>query len=171
VPFPVDGVPIRLTGRIDRIDYHAQEDAWMVFDYKTGDRGRDPEETHRRGRAGAREWMDLQLPFYRHILPAVRNAADEPAFTGKVEHVMFGYITLCADADLGGAKFAEWSAAELADADEAARACVRLLRGNVFPWEPSARPYAHADVKALLGQGRLLSPEDEVDEDAVGRRA
>jgi len=167
VPFEVDGVPIRLTGRIDRIDYHAEEEAWMVFDYKTGDRGHDPEATHRRGREGAREWVDLQLPLYRHILPAVRGAAGEPVFTGNVEHVMFGYITLCAEAEHVGAKFAEWSAAELAEADEAARRCVRMLRENVFAWEPGARPYAHPDVKALLGEGRLLSPEDEVDEDAL----
>ncbi|MEX2611233.1 MAG: PD-(D/E)XK nuclease family protein [Gemmatimonadota bacterium] len=163
VPFEVDGAPVHLTGRVDRIDYHAEEEAWMVLDYKTGDRAHTPEDTHRRGRSGAREWVDLQLPLYRHILPAVCVDANNRLVTPKIDHVMFGYLTLCAEADHVGACFAEWSAAELAEADEAARGCVRMLRRNVFAWEPGARAYAHADVKALLGEGRLLSPEDEVD--------
>ncbi|HSJ09203.1 MAG TPA: PD-(D/E)XK nuclease family protein, partial [Longimicrobiales bacterium] len=46
VPFVVDGEPIRLRGRIDRIDYNAETGMWALLDYKTGDVAKPPEETH-----------------------------------------------------------------------------------------------------------------------------
>ncbi|MCJ7627510.1 MAG: PD-(D/E)XK nuclease family protein, partial [Longimicrobiales bacterium] len=63
IPFDVDGVPVFLSGRIDRIDRNRTTGAWTVFDFKTGEGGADPAST--RGRDGA--WKDLQLPLYRHL--------------------------------------------------------------------------------------------------------
>src|SRR5262249_50080816 len=63
VPFPVDGEAIDLVGRIDRIDFHAANKTLRILDYKTADRGEDPDKTHR----NKEDWIDLQLPLYRHL--------------------------------------------------------------------------------------------------------
>src|SRR5690606_35854101 len=73
VPFDVDGRPVLLRGRIDRIDRNERTGEWAVFDYKTSDTGQPPEKTHRRGRGKERRWVDLQLPLYRHLLPAIED--------------------------------------------------------------------------------------------------
>jgi hypothetical protein len=57
----VDDEPIRITGRIDRIDHHPATGRWAIWDYKTGDTPRRPAAAHRR-RDGT--WRDLQLPLY-----------------------------------------------------------------------------------------------------------
>ena len=62
-------VLIWLGRKIDRIDRNARTGTWCILDYKTGDRVRDPESTHRT-RGG--EWLDLQLPLYRFLLPHLR---------------------------------------------------------------------------------------------------
>ena len=44
VPFEVDGQPVLLRGKIDRIDHNPETGEWAIFDYKTGRQGRDPRE-------------------------------------------------------------------------------------------------------------------------------
>lgn len=167
VPFTTDGTPIRLTGRIDRIDYNERTRRWAVFDYKTGDRAESPESTHRRGRGADAEWVDLQLPMYRHILPFVVDAAGVVVFTGSLDDVDLGYICLGADVDAIGEQMAKWDRDQLADADEAARACVRLLRANRFVFDPArTASYLDADTEALLGRNRLVLEDDDEDVDA-----
>ena len=61
VAFDVDGTPIRLTGRIDRIDHHPETQRWAIWDYKTGESVSKPLNAHRRQDG---EWIDLQLPLY-----------------------------------------------------------------------------------------------------------
>ena len=60
----VDGSPFGLKGRIDRIDYHENSDMWAVIDYKT--HGHEPFKKHFKKSTG--EWIDLQLPLYRHMI-------------------------------------------------------------------------------------------------------
>lgn len=74
-------------GRIDRIDYHPETQAWRVYDYKTFDKARSPQEKHLehrsdipeslsflkvsiQGKRGllSRSWADLQLPLYREFI-------------------------------------------------------------------------------------------------------
>ena len=38
----VDGAPMPVRGRIDRLDRHAVTGAWRVIDYKTGEKGDGP---------------------------------------------------------------------------------------------------------------------------------
>ena len=64
----VDAVPMYLRGRIDRIDVHAATQERIIFDYKTGDTARQPDAVHRR-RQG--DWVDVQLPLYRHLVSAL----------------------------------------------------------------------------------------------------
>jgi hypothetical protein len=79
--FPVDGVPFALRGRIDRIDRHAERDAWSIWDYKTGEQIASPINQHRR-RDGT--WKDLQLPLYCQLATPLLGDAQpcEVGFIG-----------------------------------------------------------------------------------------
>ena len=122
MPFDVDGRPILLRGRIDRIDHNERTGEWAVFDYKTSDRGEEPEKTHRKGRGDDKRWVDLQLPLYRHLLPALRDGNGAPIVPpDALDRVRLGYILLPRDLTSVGEKLAEWSPEELASADDAAR--------------------------------------------------
>ncbi len=157
VPFLVDHQPMMLTGRIDRIDRNARTGEWAVLDYKTSARARKPEQAHRR-RDGA--WRDLQLPLYRHLLPGLAEAGalpEEPAGGGAI--LRLGYVNLSrretADALAG------WTADDLADADEAARACIRLLRSGRIEYRVEEPVDRYSPFGGLLGRGRLVPGEDE----------
>lgn len=156
VPFDVDGRPVLLRGRIDRIDRNERTGEWAVFDYKTSDTGQPPEKTHRRGRGKERRWVDLQLPLYRHLLPAIEDDGAPLVPAGAMDRVRLGYLLLPRDLGAVDAAFAEWTAEELADADETAREIVRALRENRFVFDPertSAR--AGTPLARLLGLGQL----------------
>jgi hypothetical protein len=166
VPFVVDGEPIHLTGRIDRIDYHPERRAWMLFDYKTGDRGETPDDTHLAGKGDQRRWTDLQLPLYRHILPAVLDGERRPFAEGEPGAIRLGYVALPRDLERVGPMLAEWGEDELRSADECACAVVRLLRENTFRFDPErARAYRNTPLAAVLGLG-YLDGAAEAEEDA-----
>ncbi len=169
VPFDVNGRPIHIHGRIDRIDYHAERDTLAVFDYKTGDKAKSPDETHLQGRAGDRSWIDLQLPLYRHLLPAVVGKDGfSPLEPGTGAELRLGYLLLSRDLDEPIHCFADWNEDELDEADETARDVVRLLRQNRFVYNAGAKTkYMDSRMAALLGLGHLasvLDDEDEVEE-------
>ncbi len=126
----VDGVPMRIRGRIDRIDAHA-DGRWAIIDYKTGDNPKTPDKAHRfRGR-----WVDLQLPLYRHLVRHLRGLElhGEPAL---------GYCSIGKEGEDICFDFASWTAQELEEALDAARDVVRRVRAGDFkdtgrtPYEP-----------------------------------
>jgi len=163
VSFDVDGRPILLRGRIDRIDHNESTGEWAVFDYKTGDKGEEPEKTHRKGRD--KRWVDLQLPLYHHLLPALRDGSGAPIVPpDAVDRVRLGYILLPRELDAVGPAFAEWSPEELETADDAARDVVRMLRENRFAFDPERTTVRPGDPFArLLGLGQLaaVAADDE----------
>lgn len=132
----VDGEPMPIRGRIDRIDRHEATGEWAIFDYKTSDSGAAPEATHRR----SGEWIDLQLPLYRRLSEA------ECGPTPKL-----GYILLPKDPSKTGAAFVDWSAADLAEADAVADDVVRGVRQAKF-WPPADPPPAFFDEYAAICQ-------------------
>ncbi len=97
IKLPIGG--INVTGIIDRVDHHPGTGAWRVIDYKTGNKGANPESVHHgetSRSAGLRQlpdyakfelngkeraWKDLQLPLYmlawQHLHP---NSAVEAAY-------------------------------------------------------------------------------------------
>ena len=103
----VDGQPMFLRGRIDRIDVQESSGKRMIFDYKTSDGAKSPEKAHRK-RSG--EWTDLQLPLYRHLV----------AHLGIVGPVELAYINLPKDISHVGHQPAEWTQEDFDDADSAA---------------------------------------------------
>lgn len=162
-PFPVDDRPILLSGRIDRIDRHRHSGRWAILDYKTAGRGRPPDRTHRAGRRGDRRWTDLQLPLYRHLLPAMAEAGRVPGELGDPEApLLLGYVNLSREAtELARA---DWTRDELAEADEAAREAVRRLRAGSIEFRADERVRRDSPFADLLGQGRLVAAGSE-DED------
>jgi RecB family exonuclease len=144
----VDGEPFTLRGRIDRIDYHRDTRQICVLDYKTGDAGKEPDKTHRR----RDEWVDLQLPLYRHLLKTV--AFDVPF--DRAAEPLLGYINLPKDVKSIRERLASWTPDELASADAAAWEIVRNIRARHF-WPRNEAPEYDDDFMYLC-QDNVLEP-------------
>jgi RecB family exonuclease len=120
--FVVGDEPILLRGRIDRIDVHRETGELAVLDYKSSDSGKGPEAVHRQGG----QWVDLQLPLYRHLVRSM--GLDAP--------LRLGYLLLPKDLRSIDVQFADWTQEELDQADEVAREVVRGIRARIF-WPPA----------------------------------
>jgi RecB family exonuclease len=146
-PFEVDGQPFDLCGRIDRIDYHESARKLCVIDYKTDDRGEQPEKTHRQeGR-----WTDLQLPLYRHLVRRVKLGVKVPDDAG----IELGYILVPRDLAAVGLALADWDQAMLESADETARQIIRAILAEQF-WPPVSPPPYFFDDLAVICQDRRM---------------
>lgn len=155
VPLDVDGVPFGISARIDRVDYHADTGEWAVFDYKTGDAGKSPNDTHRTNYG--KDWADLQLPLYHWLLPQITDD-DGAHIAPDAETIRVGYILLARDLDQCGHSMAEWGPDMLEDALDEARRLVRFVRENRFEHDPATKPrYADPPLAALLGIGQLAA--------------
>ena len=139
--FAVDDTPIYLRGRIDRIDRNRATGEIVIFDYKTGESAKTPEKTHRR----RDDWVDLQLPLYRHL---VQHAADNFADVDPAA-VRLGYIVIPKSLDDIGHHVAEWTADDLAEADETARGVIRDIRAGIFG-PPNGPPPAFFEEFAAI---------------------
>jgi len=149
VPLDVDGAPVRIMGRVDRIEAHGERGELALFDYKTGDSPRDPDRAHR-SRQG--EWRDLQLPLYRHLLPHLLDRDGgrvAPELDGL--RVRLGYIHLPGSVEGVGARIANWDDEVLASALDRARSAIRALRRDpVIPFDPEASRPSRWDPLAPL---------------------
>jgi ATP-dependent helicase/nuclease subunit B len=138
----VDGQPMGLRGRIDRIDVNESSGKRAIFDYKTSDRAQTPEQTHCT-RSG--QWIDLQLPLYRHLIADL--GIDGP--------VDLAYIALPKDISRVGPSIAGWTADDLQAADCAAEDVVRRVRAGEF-WPPvMPAPAFCEDFAAICQDGRF----------------
>jgi hypothetical protein len=163
VPIQVDGDPLFLSGRIDRIDRHEETGAWAVLDYKTGERPLKPERSH----GGPGNWKDLQLPLYRFLLDNLTDLdgapleAPEPGVT-----VRLGYLSLSRERGAVEPEFASWTESELEDALEAGRNVIRTLRadGAVSFRPPASGRGSDGPLAVLLGRGLLLPTEGDTGE-------
>ncbi|MHC5113236.1 MAG: PD-(D/E)XK nuclease family protein [Planctomycetota bacterium] len=109
--------PIRITGKIDRIDHRDGE--WLIIDYKTGDNAAKPDEAHR---AKDGTWTDLQLPLYGHLAP-------EHGFAGPTT---LAYFSLPREPANTALHDASWTDEEREEAVEIARRVVRDIRAGNF---------------------------------------
>lgn len=139
--FEVDGEPITVHGFIDRIDRHQETGQFAILDYKSSDAAKSPEQAHRE----KEEWVQLQLPLYRYLAKELGVSGDP----------LMGYILLPRNLDKVGFSLAQWSTAELNQADEKAREIVRNIRNNVF-WPPRFPPKWN-DEFALICQDRVFN--------------
>jgi len=120
----VDEKPFYLSGRIDRIDVNSRTGQIAVMDYKTSESGDPPQKTHR----NTEGWIDLQLPLYRHLLPAIAGLGDEI----KNRPLILAYMVLPKDVGKVSLLQADWNASDLNDADETAAEIIRGIRNAKF---------------------------------------
>ncbi len=142
VELKVDDEPMQLTGRIDRVDVNMNTGERVVFDYKTSDSSKRPEDAHqKRG-----EWIDLQLPLYRHLVSAVE--IDGP--------IQLGYITLSKDTSRIDFLLAKWNEQDLATADQLAEDIIRSVRSEHF-WPPTDPPPDFSEEFAAICQDGVMA--------------
>ncbi|MHB8897241.1 MAG: PD-(D/E)XK nuclease family protein [Thermoguttaceae bacterium] len=133
----VDGQALSLRGRIDRIDVNQLTGERVIFDHKTGDTARRPEQTH----LTKGEWVDLQLPLYHHMVSEADGGGS----------LRVGYIVLPKDTTRIGPLLAPWGEAELAEAGRVAQEVVRKIRSAKF-WPPTLPPPAFSEEFAAICQ-------------------
>lgn len=147
----VDGKKMGLRGRFDRIDRHSVTGQWAILDYKT--HGHKPEKKHlRKNReTGQMEWIDLQLPLYRMMVPFL--GIDAPP-----EEVQLGYFNVSDKSDETKINLAEFSESLMEQADQLIRQCVRRIFACDFT--PTDGPVMYDDYEMILQTGvasRMLS--------------
>ncbi|MEZ6086908.1 MAG: PD-(D/E)XK nuclease family protein [Pirellulaceae bacterium] len=148
----VDGKPFGLRGRIDRIDFHEQANRWAVIDYKT--HSHHPMKKHYKKTTD--EWIDLQLPLYRHMLDVLGIEAD-------IEAVQLGYFNIGErEADVR-VNIAEFTPELFASADRAIAGVVRGIREGSFPMNPNAA--TSFDDYAVICQTGVIGHMFAADED------
>ncbi len=147
-PITVDGRTLTLSGRIDRIDRRGP-DEWIVYDYKSSDGGKSPEQTHRKNGVvqgeKTRVWTDLQLPVYRRLVPAL----------GVPANAALGYINLPKDVTAVKAAMAEWTEVDLQAADRTLVDVTRRILSGEF-WPPALTPPKYEDDYYWICQNQAL---------------
>jgi RecB family exonuclease len=131
----VEGQPMRIRGRIDRIDLHPATGRRVVFDYKTSDTLKSPEQRHRKDGA----WIELQLPLYLRLVRAM-------GIEGPVE---LGYIVLPKDTSEVGPLLAEWTEDDLREADRTTEEVIEAVWAEKF-WPPASPPPAFSEDLAAI---------------------
>ncbi|MEM1355781.1 MAG: PD-(D/E)XK nuclease family protein [Planctomycetota bacterium] len=136
----VDGEPFTITGKIDRIDTHPNL-GHRIIDYKTGDRGKSPQQTHRAKALGSdtKHWTDLQLPLY----------LDLAAEHGIGRGAELGYFNLPKNEQDTRFVGAAWDEALLSEAMALRDEVVRKVRAGVF-WPPKLEPPRFDDGFAAI---------------------
>ena len=156
----VDGGPVTISGRIDRIDYHPATGRWALLDYKTSDKAETPDEKHR----SKKGWKDLQLPLYRHLARAIQ--VDGRQLIPENAEVELGYILLCRDLERSCDAPAEWDETQLEEADETAREVIRTLRQGTVDFQ-GIRDNGYPDdpMGPLLGSRQLIAIAEQPEDD------
>lgn len=150
-----DQPPMRIKGKIDRIDQNDRDGSWMIIDYKTSESGPSPDKTHRAARNSARQWSDLQLPLYHHL-------ASQHGYTGPVQ---LAYMNLPKKPEQEALVVARWTAADLDDAIGTARDIVRNIRAGRFEMADDF-PARYQDDFANICQTRVFGGGDDLESDA-----
>lgn len=148
----VDDQPIKLRGRIDRIDYHPVDRRWAVLDYKSSESGKAPHETHQKNG----QWVDLQLPLYRHLAKTLN--IEEP--------LELGYIVLPGATKSTGFRMANWSPQMLSAADAIAQDVVRRIRRQEF-WPPNDPPPPFSEALAAICQDGVFTKSRQYEKKTV----
>lgn len=158
-PFALDdGSAVDLLGRIDRIDYHAESNTVRILDYKTSDTAKSPESAHRKKQG---DWIDLQLPLYRHLWRLAPGADRAPADA----NVELGYFQIPRDwQNVCVAVPQGWDRGVLDAADAAARTAIAGIQAGVFWPRTDPAPKYFEEFAAICLDG--LNAPTIADEDA-----
>lgn len=151
VPGQAD-MPLR--GKVDRVDFNSRTGEWMILDYKTSDAGHGPLRKHHGSERIGEEWLDLQLPLYRHLARTL----------GIEGTVRLGYVLLPKHPPERAFALAEWSDDQLAAAIDKAREVVREIRAGTFA--PNGDYHGDFDEFARICQTMAFRDESENEEAA-----
>ncbi|MFT7633973.1 MAG: ATP-dependent helicase/nuclease subunit B, partial [Mariniblastus sp.] len=147
-PFVVDGEPFLINGKIDRVDQHDRTGQVAVWDYKSSDKGGSPDRVHYAKRK--KEWKDLQLPLYRHLVKEVSAVVG-----ADFSNVLMGYILLPKKLDDVGFHQADWTTEQLNQADEQAKSIIRSIRANEYS-KMAEKPPLYSDDFAAICQDNIF---------------
>jgi len=153
----IDHVPVKLQGRIDRIDLDHQSGKHVLLDYKTAGEGDSPEKTHKKGN----QWIDLQLPLYRTLYQD----------TGSEEmDVELGFVVLPKDTKKTDFKIANWNLNDYYEAEKITKSVVRKIRQGVF-WPPTFPPPRFSEVYAAICMDKQhrYNAEKDISDDSADR--
>ncbi len=145
----VDGVPLTITGTIDRLDWNEQTGQWAILDYKTN--AKSPQQVHRTKRTG--EWKDLQLPLYWYLLQDHTESGN----------CLLGYINI----DAEETAFQTCTTEELAAEEGIFRASevIRDIRNHQWFDMGSPQLYGNLTFSGLCGEGLLGGKKVETIDD------
>ena len=148
--------PMRIKGKIDRIDRNEATGAWMIVDYKTSESGKRPEATHQatgaRKRDSGRTWDDLQLPLYRHL-------AQQHGYDGEVK---LAYMNLPKKPEDVAIHVARWTQFDLEEAIDVARDIVRNVRAGNFAMADDYPGHYQDDFSNICQTGVFGGSDDDV---------
>ncbi len=178
-PWMIEGVEI--SGRIDMVEYHPQQEKWRIIDYKTSARPVTPENGHltsapKKERAAkphevgfieaatlpdGRRWKNLQLPLYA--------AALQECFKQPVE---VAYLNLPPATSMVRLEFwPELNEEDLpAHALKCAAAVIRCIKEAQF-WPPNPRPDYESFARLWIDDIEDSFDPSELLADAAAHRA
>ena len=151
----VDGMTMGLRGRFDRIDFHAQTGRYAILDYKT--HGHRPEKKHLKKVDGVYQWIDLQLPLYRMMVPFL-GIKEDPAT------VELGYFNISEKDEETKINIADFTEEQMAEAVEIIEGCVRGIWAERF--EPTAERVQYDDYDMILQTGITSRSVDDAEASA-----
>ena len=131
-----------LKGRFDRIDFHRETGQWAILDYKT--HGHRPEKKHLKKIDGEMQWIDLQLPLYRMMIPFL--GIDVPP-----KEVQLGYFNVSDKDDETKINIAEFSEELMSQAETKIHECVSGVLRQEF--EPTSDRVDFDDYGMILQEG------------------
>lgn len=143
-----------LRGRFDRIDHHPDTNRWAILDYKT--HGHKPEKKHLDANGA---WIDLQLPLYRRMAPAL--GIEVPA-----DEIELGYFNVAQKPEETGIHLAEFSAQQFAEADAVIEDCIGRIWKNDFDISPD--PILYDDYAMICQTGLATAWFDDADQEVPG---
>lgn len=147
----VDGLSIPVKGRFDRIDVRTIHgvNEWAILDYKT--HGHPPEKKHLKKTKDGEQWIDLQLPLYRMMVPYL-GIKEDPSL------VKLGYFNISAKDEETKVNEASFSEPLMQQAEELVKDCVRNILAGKF--DPTDGLVQYDDYESILQTGvasRLLN--------------
>lgn len=149
----VDGKMMGLRGRFDRIDQHIDTKQYAILDYKT--HGHKPEKKHlkKNRETGEFEWIDLQLPLYRLMVPFL-------GIKSPPEEVQLGYFNVSDKAEETKINLADFPEPLMNDAEALIQQCIRRIFACDF--QPTDKRVMYDDYEMILQTGvasRMLESE------------
>ncbi|GAA5510749.1 PD-(D/E)XK nuclease family protein [Novipirellula caenicola] len=138
----VDGFKMGLRGRLDRIDFHRDSGRWAILDYKT--HGHKPEKKHLKKTDEGMQWIDLQLPLYRMMIPYLGIDANPT-------EVQLGYFNISDKDEETKINIADFDESLMDQARELILDCVRRIRDEDFA--PSRDPIQYDDYDMIMQTG------------------